>query len=63
MDVCYTVLKCGANKFVRYQLQFTLAMSANSLEVGEHEGTIEALQISTFDCNGCKRYFTIKRED
>ena len=31
------------------------------LEVGEHEGTIEVLQILTFDCNGCKRYFTIKR--
>ena len=55
------MLKCGANKFARYQLQFALATSANSLEVGEHEGTIEVLQILTFDCNGCKRYFTIKR--
>ena len=35
-------------------------MSTNSFESGEHENTIEASQISTFDCNGCKRYFKTK---
>ena len=36
-------------------------MSTNSFEAGEHENTVEASQISTFDCNGCKRYFKTKR--
>ena len=36
-------------------------MSTNSFEAGEHEDALEASQISSFDCNGCKRYFTTKR--
>ena len=36
-------------------------MSINSFEVGEHEDAVEATQISTFDCNGCKRSFKTKR--
>ena len=36
-------------------------MSTNSFESGEHEDATEALQMSTFDCNGCKRYFKTKR--
>ena len=55
------MLKCWANEFARYQLQFALAMSTNSFEAGEHEGAIEASQIPTFYCNGCKRYCKTKR--
>ena len=55
------MLKCRANEFARYQLIFTLAMSTNSFEAGEHEDAVEAWQISTFGCNGCKRYFKTKR--
>ena len=36
-------------------------MSTNSFEGGEHKDAVEALQISTFDCNGCKKYFKTKR--
>ena len=36
-------------------------MSTNSFEAGEHEGAIEASQIPTFYCNGCKRYCKTKR--
>ena len=36
-------------------------MSTNSFEAGEHEGAIEASQIPTFYCNGCKRYCKMKR--
>ena len=36
-------------------------MSANSFEAGEHEDAVEVSQISTFDCNSCKRYFKKKR--
>ena len=57
----YKVLKCWGNEFARYQLQFTLAMSTNSFEAGEDGDAIEASQISTFDCDGCKRYFKTKR--
>ena len=32
-------------------------MSTNSFEAGEHKDVVEASQISTFGCNGCKRYF------
>ena len=53
----YKMLNCWANKFARYQLQFTVAMSTNIFEEGEHEGATEASEVSTFDCNGCKKYF------
>ena len=36
-------------------------MSTNSFEAGEHKNAAEASQISTFDCNGCKKYFKTKR--
>ena len=36
-------------------------MSTNSFEAGEDGDAIEASQISTFDCDGCKRYFKTKR--
>ena len=36
-------------------------MSTNSFEAGKHEDALEASQISTFYCNGCKRYFKTKR--
>ena len=36
-------------------------MSTNSFEAGEYEGAIEASQIPTFYCNGCKRYCKTKR--
>ena len=36
-------------------------MSTNSFETGEDEDAVEASQISTFDCNGCKIYFKTKR--
>ena len=32
-------------------------MSTNIFEEGEHEGATEASEVSTFDCNGCKKYF------
>ena len=37
-------------------------MSTNSCEAGEHEDAVEASQILTFNCNGCRRYFKTKRE-
>ena len=36
-------------------------MSTNSFEAVEHEDAVEGSQISTFDCDGCKRYFKTKR--
>ena len=36
-------------------------MSTNSFEAGDHEDAVEASQISTFGCNGCKIYFKTKR--
>ena len=53
----YKMLNCWASEFARCQLQFMAAMSTNIFEEGEHEGATEALEVLTFDCNGCKKYF------
>ena len=53
----YKMLNCWANEFARFQLQFTVAMSTNIFEEGEHEGATEASEVLTFDCNDCKKYF------
>ena len=36
-------------------------MSTNSFAMGGREDAIEASQISTLNCDGCKRYFKTKR--
>ena len=47
--------KVLSKRICKVSLQFTLAMFTNSFEAGEHEDAVEVSQISSFDCNGCKR--------
>ena len=61
MTFVIQVLKCWANEFARYQVQFKLAMSTNSFEAGKYEDATEASQIATSDGYGCKTYFKTNR--